>query len=60
MIKQVYEADPLVCPKCGAAMKIIRFMERRQREVIEKILRNCGMWEEESARGPPVQEMAAG
>ena len=57
MIKQVYEVDPLLCPQCGGAMKIIRFIERRQSEVIEKILRHCGMWEQNAARAPPVREM---
>ena len=33
LIKQVYEVDPLSCPKCGAEMKIIRFIERHQTEV---------------------------
>ena len=42
-------------------MKIIAFIERRQTEVIEKILRHCGLWEEGSARGPPAeQERAVG
>ena len=60
MIKQVYEVDPLLCPKCGGEMKIIRFIERRQSEVIEKILRHCGMWKEESARRPPMPERVVG
>ncbi len=61
LIKQIYETDPLCCAKCGAQMKIIAFIERRQTEVIEKILRHCGRWEESSARGPPVeQERAVG
>ncbi len=36
MIKKVYEADPLVCPRCEGAMRIIAFID--QPEVIEKIL----------------------
>ena len=44
LIKKVYEIDPLKCPHCGAAMKIISFIERRQRDVIERILRHCGLW----------------
>ncbi len=61
LIKQVYEVDPLSCPKCGGEMKIIAFIERRQRAVVEKILRHCGLWEEESDRGPPqVQGRRAG
>jgi hypothetical protein len=53
LIKQVYEIDPLSCPKCGGEMKIISFIERDQSAVIEKILRHCGLWEENPARGPP-------
>ena len=52
LIKQVYEIDPLLCPKCGAEMKVIAFIERRQRDVIEKILRHCGLWEQ-APPGPP-------
>ena len=59
LIKQVFEADPLLCPKSGAQMKIISFIERDQSEVMEKILRHCGLWEEEAARAPPVQETVA-
>jgi hypothetical protein len=40
-------------------MKIIAFIERRQTEVIEKILRHCGLWEESSARAPPTEEETA-
>ncbi len=65
LIKRVYEVDPLECPKCGGAMKIISFIERRQREVIERILRGHqsaamvgGLWEGAirtlaNARAPP-------
>ena len=31
-----HEADPLLCPQCGGAMRIIAFID--QPEVIEKIL----------------------
>ena len=60
LIKKVYEVDPLLCPKCGAEMKIIGFIERRQSEVIEKILRPCGLWEEAPARAPPSEAVAVG
>jgi hypothetical protein len=33
-------------------MKIIAFLERHQTEVIEKILRHCGLWEESDHREP--------
>jgi hypothetical protein len=45
LIQRVYETDPLTCPRCGAKMRIISFIETRQRDVIEKILRHCGLWE---------------
>ena len=58
LIKRVYEVDPLECPQCGGAMKIISFIERRQQDVIERILRHGGLWEGPirtltSTRAPP-------
>ena len=58
LIQRAYEADPLRCAKCGGAMKIISFIERCQRDVIERILRHCGLREgplrtRASARAPP-------
>jgi len=41
-IKQVYEADPLLCPQCGGSMRTIAFIE--QQEVIEKIFTHLGLW----------------
>jgi len=58
LIKQVYEADPLCCPKCGLPMRIISLIERHQTEVIERILLHCGLWEASPARGPPVPEVS--
>jgi len=62
LIKRVYEVDPLRCPKCGGQMRVIAFIERRQRDVIRKILEHCGLWEEPRAPAlvpastpPPVQ-----
>ena len=31
LIKQVYEVDRLLCPRCGAEMKVIAFIEQHQR-----------------------------
>jgi ribosomal protein S27E len=64
LIRRVYETDPLLCPKCGGAMKIISFIEKRdQAGTIEKILRHCGLWVDpppararpEAQYPPPVQ-----
>jgi hypothetical protein len=51
LIKQVYEADPLLCPRCGGAMRIIAFIE--QPAVIEKILTHLGLWPAR-AHNPPA------
>ena len=42
LIYQVYEVDPLKCPKCGAQMKIIAFIP--EREDIIRILKHLSMW----------------
>jgi len=51
LIKRVYEIDPLACPQCGGTMKEIAFIEPPQADVIEKILRHCGLWH--CSRAPP-------
>ena len=53
LIKRVYHADPLLCPRCGGTMKIIAFIEARQQDVIRKILEHCGLWKDPPSRGPP-------
>jgi hypothetical protein len=56
----VYEVDPLKCPCCGGTMKVIAFIESsRQPEVVEGILRYCGIWRERPARAPPAHLPAA-
>jgi hypothetical protein len=35
-------------------MKIVAFIEPPQADVIEKILRHCGLWNPPPARGPPA------
>jgi len=56
LIQQVYEVDPLVCPRCAGPMRILAFIE--QSAVIEKILTHLGMWAA-SAHSPPVVSRAA-
>ena len=53
LIKRVYEVDPLACPKCGGVMKVVTFIEPPQAQVIEKILRHCGLWQDRTSRAPP-------
>ena len=53
LIKRVYEIDPLSCPECGGQMKVVAFLEPPQGDVIEKILKHCGLWCPVSPRAPP-------
>ena len=48
--KKVYKADPLLCPRCGGAMRMIAFID--QSEVIEEILLHVGLWPG-SSHSPP-------
>jgi hypothetical protein len=50
LIQKIYEVDPLTCPKCKGAMKIISFID--QPEVIKAILQHVGLWETQK-RPPP-------
>ena len=63
LIKRVYEMDPLSCPGCGGAMKVIAFIQPPQGDVIEKILRGHqsgamvgGVWHASTPRSPPARE----
>jgi len=53
LIKRVYEADPMVCSQCGGEMKVVSFLNPPQGEVIEKILKHCGLWQASAPRAPP-------
>ena len=57
LIKRVFEFDPLVCAKCGGTMKVVAFIEPPQGDVIEKILRHCGLWRASSPRPPPAGDL---
>ena len=58
LIKKVWEADPMLCPKCSREMRIVALID--ERVVIERILRHLGLWEEgvrlNPARAPPDVE----
>ena len=55
LIKRVWESDPLLCPKCHNEMRIVSLID--DPEVIERILRHLGLWEQGvrvlPARAPP-------
>ncbi len=56
LIKMVYEVDPLICPNCGEAMKIISLIDKKQNDVINRILKHCDLWQEDTPRPPPEKE----
>jgi hypothetical protein len=44
LIKKVWEADPLRCPKCSREMRIVSLID--EEDVIERILRHLGLCQE--------------
>lgn len=57
LIRKVYEADPLVCPKCRGPMRVIALIE--DPVVVRAILKHLGLWQPEAAeRAPPVRPNA--
>jgi len=56
LIKKVWEADPLLCPTCRKEMRIVALID--DRDVIERVLRHLGLWEQgvriAPARAPPA------
>ncbi|MDX9788743.1 MAG: transposase [Desulfobacterales bacterium] len=51
LIQKVYEVDPLVCPKCQGAIKIISIID--QPEIIQKILLHLNLWDTRNHDPPP-------
>jgi len=54
LLQKIYEIDPLICPKCKGAMKIISFID--QPEVIKAILQHVGLWGTQK-RSPPKTKL---
>ncbi len=58
LIARIYEALPLLCPRCGQPMKIIAFIT--EPETVAGILEHLGQPSEPPpiapARGPPQEE----
>jgi len=53
LIRKVYEADPLVCPRCKGPMRVIALID--DPTVVRRILEHLGRWVPEPAeRGPPA------
>jgi hypothetical protein len=62
LIQKIYEVDPLVCPKCKGAMRIVSSIE--DASVIRAILDHLGIWLVRSRpppkiHDPPIREYGA-
>ena len=51
LIRKVWAANPLVCPRCGGRLRIISFIE--DAAIIEKILRHLKLWNPPTRPPPP-------
>ena len=57
LIRRVYETDPLVCPRCGAEMRVIAFITEPR--VIKRILDHIRRRDRASRSPPPPQSAVA-
>jgi hypothetical protein len=57
LIRRVYEVDPLVCPRCGAEMRVIGFIT--ESSVIKRILGHLRKRDRVSRPPPPLQPAVA-
>jgi hypothetical protein len=57
LIRRVYETDPLVCPRCGAEMRVIGFIT--EPSVIKRILDHIRKRDKVSRSPPPLRSAVA-
>jgi hypothetical protein len=53
LIQQIYEVDPLICPKCQGAMKIISIID--DFDIIEQILKHLELWDISNHDPPKIE-----
>jgi Zn finger protein HypA/HybF involved in hydrogenase expression len=53
LIQQIYEVDPLICPKCQGLMKIISIID--DFDIIEQILKHLKLWDIRNHDPPEVE-----
>jgi len=57
LIRKVYDADPLECPKCQGPMRIIALID--DPHVVRRILEHLGLWQPEAMERSPPQASRA-
>jgi hypothetical protein len=55
LISKVYQADPLVCQKCGGPLKIVAYVS--DEVSIRRILDHLGLSPPEQEKPPPIPEV---
>ena len=60
LLARIYEVFPLLCPKCGAEMRIIAFITEAPaaRQIVAQLGEATSPPRIAPARGPPLREMA--
>ncbi len=60
LIRHIYEMDPLVCPRCGGAMKMISFITEQRviRAILDSVQRDCTPSPAGSLHPPPLARPA--
>ena len=51
LIRKVYEADPLECPKCHGPMRIIALIDAPP--VVRRILEHLALWQPDASERSP-------
>ena len=46
LAKRVFEVDPVECHQPKSLTKVVSFFKRSQRDIVENILRQRGLWED--------------
>jgi hypothetical protein len=60
LIKSVFEVSALTCPHCGSEMRIVAFIDKSNSNVVQKILKHCGLWNNPPPpRAPPTTVSSA-
>jgi hypothetical protein len=55
LIAKIYQADPLICSRCGQRMQIVAFLT--DSFAIQQILDHLGLGPTEEAKPPPIREL---
>jgi hypothetical protein len=55
MMRKVYEADPMICPRCGGRMKVVAFLTKQA--VVDRIISHLE-WTFVAEKPPPCHVLS--